>query len=165
MENIIREPQRKISPYAVKVWRISDTLSAVITIAILSILLVLQSYYNWADWLRPLFFILGIIYIISFLIEISIIPIYRQKTWRYEIDDNGIQIKYGSIFKKVHLIIPINKIYSVSTEQGILLRKYGLSNIKIGTLANVHEIPAIPEKEAIELRANIILLAGLIEEE
>ena len=94
MENIIREPQRKISPYAVKVWRISDTLSAVITIAILSILLVLQNYYNWADWLRPLFFILGIIYIISFLIEISIIPIYRQKTWRYEIDDNGIQIKF-----------------------------------------------------------------------
>lgn len=165
MENIIREPQRKISPDAVKVWRISDTFSAVITMALLSILLVLQSYYNWPDWLRPLFFVLGIIYIISFLIEVSVIPIYRQKTWRYEIDNNGIQIKFGSIFKRVYITIPINKIYSVSTEQGILLRKYGLATIKIGTLANVHEIPAIPEEEAIELRTNIILLAGLNEEE
>lgn len=91
-------------------------------------------------------------------------PIYLQRTWRYEIEEQHIQIKHG-LFSKHHLIIPMSKVQYVNTNQGPLLRRYGLSTITIGTIASSHEIPAITEEEATALRNRIAQLANINEAE
>ena len=160
---MIKEPQQKISPNAVKVWRISDVITYTTALSILGILLFLQNYYDWKSWVSIICYIIISLLIISSIFELSIIPIYRQRTWRYEIDENYIQLKHGGVLMRKHLIIPMAKVQYVNTNQGPILRKYGLSTLTIGTMASEHEIPAISEKKATELRANIAYLAGINE--
>ncbi|MBY0595923.1 MULTISPECIES: PH domain-containing protein [Bacillus] len=160
---MIKEPQQKISPNAVKVWRISDAITYTTALCVLGILLFLQHYYDWKSWISIICYIIIALLIISSIFELSIIPIYRQRTWRYEIDENYIQLKHGGALMRKHLIIPMTKVQYVNTNQGPILRKFGLSTLTIGTMASEHEIPAISEKKATELRANIAYLAGINE--
>jgi len=148
----LKEPSKKISKDAIKVWRIVDFINLIISTSVLVVLLVLHNYYSWSEWIVWLIYSLMAILIISAIVELMLVPIYKQKTWRYEIDINMIQLKHGGIFRRKHLIIPMNKVYFVDTYQGPLLKKYKLSSIKIGTIGYVHEIPCIPEKEASDIR-------------
>ncbi|UIJ69956.1 PH domain-containing protein (plasmid) [Bacillus cereus] len=160
---MIKEPQQKISPNAIKVWRIGDAITYTTTLCILGILLFLQNYYAWKAWVGIICYIIIALLVISSIFELSIIPIYRQRTWRYEIDENYIQLKHGGLFMRTHLIIPMAKVQYVNTNQGPILRKFGLSTMQIGTMASEHEIPAISEKKATELREKIAYLAGINE--
>ncbi|MGI1831038.1 PH domain-containing protein [Bacillus safensis] len=148
----LKEPSKKISKNAIKVWRIIDFINLFISFSVLTVLLVLSNYYSWSEWVDWLIYSLMGILIASAVVELTLIPIYKQKTWRYEIDIHMIQLKHGGIFRRKHLIIPMNKVYFVDTYQGPLLKKFELSSIKIGTIGYVHEIPCLPEKEASDIR-------------
>jgi len=164
MYNKIQEPTQKISPAAIKVWRINDAITSIVFLFVLLFLLYLKEHYIWPHWIAIVIYILISLVLLSMLVELTIIPIYKQRTWRYEIDNNCIQLKYGASFKKTHLIIPIQKVYYVNTSQGPLLKMYGLSKVKIGTLGYAHEIPCLPEDTAVLLRENIALLSGINQE-
>lgn len=161
----IKEPTQKISPKAIKLWRLTDTITSFIILCSLVILLYLRNYYLWEPWIDIIIYIAGILTLITSIIEIIIIPVYKQKTWRYEIDNNCIQLKYGGAINKTHLIIPMDKIYFVNTSQGPLAQRYKLSTIKIGTVAYVHEIPGLPEEQAQKIRNYIALLSNKNKEE
>ncbi|PFD36463.1 hypothetical protein CN285_22010 [Bacillus cereus] len=160
---MIKEPQQQISPDAVKMWRISDAITYCISLCIVGVFLFLQHHYDWAEWIRFVLYIIIILFTISSIFEIVILSVYKQRTWRYEIDEQYIQLKHGGKLMKTHLIIPMTKVQYVNTSQGPLLQKFGLSTIKIGTMASEHEIPAIPEKKAIKLRENIASFARVKE--
>lgn len=162
MTQTIQEPQQRISPDAVKVWRITTVIEDIIGFCVGGVLLYLQHHYDWYEWIGLILYILLILYVIYSIGEIFIFPVYRQRTWRYEIDERHIQLKYGAL-NKSYLIVPMTKVQYVNTEQGPLLRKYGLATIEIGTMASTHDIPAIPEKEAEELRTKIAILAEITE--
>lgn len=158
----IKEPQKQISPNAVKVWRISNLISNSIFLVILAGILFLQIYFDWYKWIGLALTIIIILVFLNALFEIFIVPIFQQRTWRYEIDEQHIQIKHG-LFRKYHLIVPMTKVEYVNTNQGPLLRRYRLSSITIGTIASSHEIPSIPENEATALRTKIARLAEINE--
>lgn len=159
MQNI-PQPQQHISQHAVKVWRISNLISNGIILIVLAGILFLQKYFDWYDWIGPvLYSIIALVFLYG-VYEVVIKPIYLQKTWRYEIDEQHVQIKHG-LFSRHHLIVPMTKVEYVNTNQGPLLRRYGLSTITIGTIASSHEIPTIPEAEAKELRNKIAFLANI----
>lgn len=164
MSQTIKEPQQRISDNAVKMWRMNSIIEIIVEFAILGILLYLHYHYDWVEWIGHVLYLLIILCIINSIYEIFIQPIYQQRTWRYEVDAQYIQVKRGAI-KKTYLIIPMTKVQYVNTNQGPLLRKYGLATIKIGTMASTHEIPAIPEEDAVELRNHIALLAQISESE
>ncbi|MGY5433260.1 PH domain-containing protein [Staphylococcus aureus] len=86
-------------------------------------------------------------------------PKYKQKYWRYDVDEHCIQLKYGGIIRKNHKVIPMNKVYYVNTVQHFILRRFNLTTVKIGTLANTHEIPAIDSKEAENIKELIVQLS------
>jgi len=49
-------------------------------------------------------------------------------------------------------LIPMIRVQHVDSSQGPLLKKYRLASVTISTAATVHEIPALDEEEAEELR-------------
>jgi len=154
----IEEPTKKISKEAVKVWRLSNTIGHGIGILILGALLFVDFYFDWKFWIGWILIGVTGLTALSAMYSIFIEPFYLQKTWRYEVDTEHVQLKHGRIEQK-HIIIPMSKIEFVSTHQGPLLRKYGLYNLGIGTVTSSHTIPAIPTEEALELRAKIARLA------
>src|SRR5690625_5811113 len=90
--------------------------------------------------------------------ELTIRPILLQKTWRYDIDENYIQLKYGFI-NKHSLIIPMSRVEYVNTNQGPILRYYNLSVLTIGTITSANQISPISVAEAAETSGIILYLA------
>ncbi|MFC4619512.1 PH domain-containing protein [Camelliibacillus cellulosilyticus] len=162
MTHNLKEPDRRISPNAVKVWRISATIGHAIAVIIIGVVLYLQHRFDWVDWLMPILYGLGAIVIVHAIYRLFFYPIYQQRTWRYSVDESFVQLKHGSL-EKTYVIVPMTKVQYVNTSQGPLMRRYGLMSVTIGTMASSHDIPALPEQEAEALCTRIAYLAQISE--
>ncbi|PLR66762.1 PH domain-containing protein [Bacillus sp. UMB0893] len=158
MIETIPEPQRQISPYAIQVWRISSIISHIVTIIIFVAIIFMQQHFDWYGWIGHASYVLLAITALHSIYGIFYYPALMQRTWRYEVDAEHIHLKHGAL-EKTHTIIPMTKVQYVNTNQGVILRKYGLATITIGTTASSHEIPAILEEEAEMLRSQIAIFA------
>ncbi|WP_042357158.1 PH domain-containing protein [Bacillus rubiinfantis] len=159
----IKNPTEKISDDAVTVWRISNIIGHSIVMLVISALYICAKIFHWYDWIVIVLLVLGGITILSAIYEIGFQPTFLQRTWRYEIDEQFVQLKHGRC-NVSHTIIPMEKVEYVRTEQGPILRRYRLYSIEIGTTATSHTIPAIPEQKAIELKAQIAVYAKLTDQ-
>lgn len=154
----IPQPIETISKQAVSVWRISSIISYTITLLILGVLIFLQVYNEWPSWIGYVAYVIAGLVFLQAIYKIFIYPIYMQKTWRYRVDAEYIQLKYGAL-EHTHILVPMIKVLHVSTTQGPILRRFGLATITIGTTSSSHEIPALPLQVAEELREKIAVLA------
>lgn len=155
----LKEPTQTISQDAVKVWRLTDALVSTAVLFALIGLLFVDTYYRWSSWIGIVLYVLMAVTIISALIECTVLPVYRRKTWRYEIDAQCIQLKHGALMR-THLVVPIEKIYFVKTSQGPLSKHYGLATVKIGTIGYVHDIPFLPLAQATSITQRITSLSN-----
>ncbi|TSB47595.1 PH domain-containing protein [Alkalicoccobacillus porphyridii] len=164
LQQTIPFPEETISKKAVYVWRISSTLSHAITLLILAAILFMQTYYEWVSWIGTITYVIAGYVLLQAIYKVCIYPVYMQRAWRYRIDPEYLQLKYGAL-EHVHVLVPMVKVLHVSTTQGPILRRFGLATIMIGTTASNHEIPALPIKVAEELRGKIAILAKVNEHE
>ncbi len=116
---------------------------------------------QWPLWTL---FILGAAGVLEVLAVVVILPAMRWKRWRYEVREQEIELQRG-VFIVRRTLIPMIRVQHVDTEQGPLLRKYGLGAIKVSTAATVHDIPAVEIEEAEEMRKVISALARVAEED
>lgn len=155
------DPDQKIDPKAIPAWRITGGLGSLF----------------W--WFAPIvygFFALGgvverwpilvltALVITNSILQASLIPTIRWKRWSYQIDKHEIYLKYG-IFIIRRTLIPVNRIQHVDTRQGPILRSFNLSSVTITTAATTHEIPALNDEVADEVRNRISELARAADED
>lgn len=158
----IPEPTQRISPKASTVWRINSAIFSGGFLIILGVLIFLSFYLDWFGWIKITLYIISALTTLNLIYRLTIYPIYMQRTWRYEIDEDFVQIKYGFI-NRYHAIIPMSRVEYVNTDQGPLLRKFRLASLTIGTLTSPHEIPALSLDEAAEIRSKIVYLAKIVD--
>ncbi|GGF16725.1 UPF0699 transmembrane protein YdbS [Halobacillus andaensis] len=157
----MNEPTQRISTRALTLWRLYGIIQASI-IALLTIGTGIFTYlFNWPLW--PLLSISTILVLVITL-YIFVVPSVRWKRWRYEVRDQEIELQYG-LFIITRTLVPMVRVQHVDTEQGPLLRKYGLATISISTAATTHKVPALDEREAEELRHSISSLARVAEDD
>ena len=163
MNALLKEPQKRLSKNAVKVWLIGEIIGNFIGFIILGILFYLDYYFAWKEWIG---WILIVITILALLGAIwgFIHPFLLYRNWRYDADEEFLHLKSGAINEK-HQLIPMTKIQSVETEQGPIFRKYGLRSVSVETMGSSHTIPALSEKIAVELRNQIAQYAKVKEVE
>lgn len=154
----IHEPTETISPKAIKVWRINSLIWRGVFLLLLGTALYLTFHFDWNHWIKVGLYVLIGYCTIRLIYKLTIYPLYMQRTWRYSIDEDFIQIKYG-FFTKNHFIVPMSRVEYVNTVQGPLLRMYKVATLTIGTLSTPHDIPALTIEEAADLRAKIAHLA------
>lgn len=156
----IEEPTRRISPNAVRVWRLSNFIMEAAMFLVICALLFASNHFGWWQWVTWILWgAIGISLLSSFY-SVWFEPAWLQKTWRYEIDEEYIQLQHGR-FNTHHTLIPMAKVEYVTTNQGPFLRKYDLYDLTIGTVTSSHKIPAIPKEQALALRAQIGVLAKI----
>ncbi len=150
------DPDKQIDPSAVPAWRITGGLSSLFwwTIPFVYGFVALGSD-TTPGW--PILVITGLV-VLNTILQASIIPKIRWRRWRYQIDEYEIYIKFG-IFVIRRILIPVNRIQHVDTRQGPILRSFGLSTVTITTAATTHEIPALSDEVADEVRNTISNLA------
>lgn len=150
------EPKERIALDAMKAWQITAHLVTVIAILFAIAALVIAYYVEFIPYWIGI--ILLVASIILWVVSAWIIPKLRWRRWRYEIFDQEIYIQYG-ILIVTRTIVPMIRVQHVDTKQGPILKKYGLSTLQISTAATTHEIPALLEEEASDLRDQISELA------
>ncbi|MDQ0721821.1 membrane protein YdbS with pleckstrin-like domain [Paenibacillus sp. W4I10] len=155
-------PEQRLSPNAVNLWRISAIIWNVIGFLILAVLLILDSIYGWKTWIGWILWGVTAVSVLYAVWDIFIQPSWLYKHWFYDVNEEFLQLKRGAL-TKVHQIIPMAKVQSVTTNQGPLMRKYGLYSVSVGTMGSSHEIPALPEEVALALRHQIASYARINE--
>ncbi|WP_181349334.1 PH domain-containing protein [Thalassobacillus sp. CUG 92003] len=155
------EPANRISPKALRLWRIYGGIQSVIITLLAAGLIVATYYFNWPKWL----ILIGIIVpLLEIILSVWLLPTIRWKRWRYEVREQEIELQHG-IWIVNRTLVPMIRVQHVDTEQGPLLRKYKLATISISTAATVHKIPALEVDEAEHLRQSISSLARVAEDD
>ncbi|MGA9287056.1 MAG: PH domain-containing protein [Anaerobacillus sp.] len=155
-------PSKRIDPKGLKVWQITGGIASLFTVVLLggvfAIHLLLRSLPFWVLLVSSIMTVLFIV------ILTWILPNLRWKMWRYEVTEHEIELKYGVVVIK-RTLIPMVRVQHVDTRQGPLLRAYHLSSVTISTAATTHEIPALSNETADELRDRISVLARVAEDD
>lgn len=163
MKFLMNAPQKRLSADAVKVWILRDTIENLIGAIILGVLFYLDNLYSWKEWIGWILIGITILSIVG-AIWSYIHPFLLYKNWRYDVNEEFLQLKFG-VLRMEYQLIPMTKIQSVSTKQGPLLRKYGLCSVSVETMGSSHAIPALSQEVAIELRNQIAQYAKVKEVE
>lgn len=150
------EPGERIDLRIMRVWKISGFLEAVIlgTVGFVIVALLFKKF-NWPQWVPVLPVAAALLY---GGLEVAVLPRLRWERWRYRISTEEIYLQRGVWFIK-RTLIPMTRIQHVDTAQGILMRRYGLAVVNVSTAAGTHQIPALSEEAADELRDRIASLA------
>ncbi|MED4971267.1 hypothetical protein ETC01_15535 [Geobacillus sp. NFOSA3] len=155
------EPRKRISERALSVWRIYGMIGLAVSFIVFAAIIVLIIVFDGPKWIIPM---LIIILIGEGYFFIFFIPALRWRRWRYEVREQEIEIQKG-LFVVKRTLIPMIRVQHVDSSQGPLLKKYRLASVTISTAATVHEIPALDEEEAEELRYSISRLARVADED
>lgn len=149
------EPELNIAPDALKAWRITALITNGVFWILVIVLGILTFTFNFSKW-----YLIGsaLFFLITTIVFVWIVPTIRFKRWRYEIFDQEIYIQHGIIIV-TRTLVPMTRVQHVDTVQGPVLKKFGLASVTISTAATVHEIPALLEEDAGELRDQLSQLA------
>jgi uncharacterized protein len=158
---MILEPQKRISAKALTVWKISGLIKIVISWILTGVAIFLLHIFNGPFWISVI--LIGIELISTYLF-IFLLPSIKWRRWRYDVRDEEVELQEG-IFIVKRTLIPMIRVQHVDTVQGPILRKYQLASVIINTAATSHEIPALEESEAEELRHFISNLARVADED
>jgi uncharacterized protein len=149
------EPRKRLPEKALKVWRISAVIKVGIEWSIAAVAVVLLNIFNGPFWISFILIVLGIIFT---YLHIFLFPTLKWKRWRYEVREEEIELQEG-VFIRSRTLVPMVRVQHVDTVQGPILRKYNLASVIVHTAATAHQIPALEESEAEELRFYISKLA------
>ena len=147
-----------ISRSAIPIWRISGTFYALFLLISGGVTWFtlrfpnLESYWIDAGAGMAILFIIGAM--------VWVIPQIRWSRWKYHIHEDYVEIQHG-IVNIERTLVPTKKVQHVSTERGPIQRMYGMATISVHTAATTHQIPIIPDEEALEVRDRIAALAKL----
>lgn len=148
---MIDSPEKRIDKNAITAWRATGILFGLFFYAIPVIPVIAHINKDAPLWIV----IVSIILAITLHIVVGyVFPAIRWERWKYEVTEKGVDMFYGIIIKK-RTMVPVNRIQHVDTKQGPIYRKFGLSALSISTAATTHEIPALDDETASELRTLI----------
>ena len=151
----------KIPKKGKTVWRIYGLFQSLVVLVLAIGGSVLTYYLDGPKWVYA---IVGVVSVIFFVLWIIVFPNIRHNIWRYEVREQEIEIQSG-LFVVTRTLIPMVRVQHVDTEQGPILKRYGLSNIKVSSAASVHQIPFLLTEDAAMLRAKISELARVADED
>ncbi|MDX8044483.1 PH domain-containing protein [Gracilibacillus sp. S3-1-1] len=150
------QPSERIALDAMKAWKISAHLVAIILLLLTIGAFVAVYFLDFVPyWAASIFAGLSIL---IWIVSAFIIPKIRWRRWRYQVYDQEIYIQNG-ILIVTRTLVPMIRVQHVDTQQGPILKRYGLATLQISTAATKHEIPALLEEEAAALRDQISELA------
>ncbi|QQK79947.1 PH domain-containing protein [Salicibibacter cibi] len=154
-------PAKRLSKKALPVWRITGFLESLFYLIFpvgYGIVLVL---FDWPLWIL---YVLILMWIAVALLQSLLVPAIRWRRWRYEVYEEEIDLQYG-VFIIRRTLIPMIRVQHVDTEHGPIYRHYKLAAVSISTAATVHQIPALTEETASDLRDQIAVFAQTADED
>lgn len=124
---VLREPEHRVSPRAVRYWVVQGFLGGLITWAVLfTIYWFLPD--SWGRWLGPLF----VLIMIYSVVELALEPRIRYRRTRWEVTGERVFAQTGWLSREQR-IAPLSRVQTVDTERGPLMRIFRLANVTVTT--------------------------------
>jgi membrane protein YdbS with pleckstrin-like domain len=143
------EPSRRLARRARWVWALQQALVwGVLTVAGVIVSLRVSAAAPWA-WIVP---------VLGLLVCVGAVPALRWSRWRWDVRDEGIDIRHGTLTVR-RTLIPWVRVQHVDTRRGVFEQALGLATVIVHTAAGGHTIPLLDAGEAARLRDRIAGLA------
>ena len=140
-----KEPSRRLAPRARWAWALQQAmLWGALTVAGVIVALNVAAAGPWA-WLVPA---------LALVAGVGGVPPLRWSRWRWDVRDEGIDIRHGTLTVR-RTLIPWVRVQHVDTRRGILEQALGLATVIVHTAAGGHTIPMLDAGEAAQLRDRI----------
>lgn len=152
-------PVNRIAPDAIKAWKIAESILAGVFWLITIAFFILAFIFEFSYWYGAG---AALISGLSTYFFVFLLPTLRWRRWRYEVFEQEIYIQHGILIVS-RTLVPMIRVQHVDTKQGPILKKYKLASVEISTAATTHEIPALVEEDASDLRDRISALARVDE--
>lgn len=122
----LREPAHLVSPRAVSYWRVAAIISAVIILVPLIV-----GYAFWPG--HPWWALVVLLFVVAVhLGRILIMPAVRYRIHRWEVTSTAVFTRSGWLTREQR-IAPLNRVQTVDSHQGALMRLFGLASITVTT--------------------------------
>lgn len=159
-------PSEKLDPRIKNVWRINDAIWLIISFicCFLPFAIVAAVDPIEASWANMVMIIVAVVFAAVFVLCVVILPPVRYMRWRYQLNNDFLDIATGIIWRK-RFVIPFIRVQNTDTRQGPLLRAFGLSSVTVATAAGEHVIPGIRTEQAEQLRDRAAELARIARED
>jgi uncharacterized protein len=142
------EPSHRLAPAARWLWR-AQGLMATVPAVILAVVLSSNGP-GGALW--------ALLPVAVLAIGTGAVPELRWRRWRYEVRDEEIDLRHGTV-RITRTLVPMLRVQHVDTTQGPLDQALQLATVVIHTAAGTTTIPALGEGDAERLRDRIATLA------
>jgi len=150
-----QHPKNMIAKEAIKAWKLTALLYVFLLWLLTLASFIFIYIFEWSIW----YGVIGIIIsLLSTYLFIFLFPNIRWRRWRYEVFEQEVYIQHGVLIVS-QTLVPMIRVQHVDTKQGPILKKFNLASVTISTAATTHEIPALLEEDAAELRDKISALA------
>lgn len=158
-------PSNQLNPKIKSVWRLNSAIWIIITCLCCCIPFALVADIAPEEtWALGLLAAEIVIFALLFVIFVLVLPPIRYARWRYELNEDFIDIALGIIWRKRY-VIPFIRVQNTDTQQGPILRMFGLSSVTVSTAAGSHSIPGLDNESAEQLRDRAAELARIARED
>jgi membrane protein YdbS with pleckstrin-like domain len=162
----LRPPLRRVSGRAVGVWTVRLLLGSVFNLLVFSAAAWAVTSLGWAwvpDWARDHAWKLPPAYAVYALAQIAVVPSWRYRVHRWEVDDDVIYTRVGWISRTWQLV-PVNRLQTVDHTQGWLERIFGVASLKVQTASHAgsSSIEGLDAEEARALSERLAVRAGAL---
>ncbi len=156
----LREPAHRVCPRAVNYWRTTSALGGLVEIAIAVTVYVLVPARPW--WATALL----VLVVVPALLHPFVVPPIKYRVHRWEVDDLAVHTREGWLTVETR-IAPLNRVQTVDSQQGPLMRVFGLASITVTTAsaAGPITIEGLDATQARELVARLTAITGTSEDD
>lgn len=143
---------KRISPKAIRLWRIRAYINAGVWLIIASAIGIAQLFFDFIPWWVFLIPAAAAIYIV--IVSGWIIPKLRYRYFRYKVLEDEIRIHSGILFKS-EVAVPLYRVQNIDTTVGPVMKRMNLKGISLQTSAEKLYIPELETDRADQLRHDI----------
>ncbi|PGZ94346.1 hypothetical protein COE51_22730 [Bacillus pseudomycoides] len=153
--------ENQIHSSMVRVWQINSLITSGIGLIITIAYFIFMIKFDWTGWIFGALVIALLVYApLGYLV----FPNLRQRYHSYQLNEEEMEIQHG-MFVVQRVLVPMIRIQHITIEQGPIMRKYGLTELKVSTAAMTHGIPGLTMREAEQLKRQISELAKVSDED
>ncbi|MDP9432505.1 MAG: PH domain-containing protein [Actinomycetota bacterium] len=136
---------RRLTPAVHRVWHLQNAAGGVVFAAVAAGVLRLPFVPSeWREWEPAVLTFIAAITIV----EAAVLVPARYRYYRYAVLADSLAISRGRAFVR-RTVLPLHHILYVETSQGPLLRRFGLYDVQLGTIAGTHALGPL-ESHAVE---------------
>lgn len=123
---VLREPAHRVSARAVPYWRLSAALGdAVVIVGVALVWWLVPGVPGWVGLVVLALLVVSAAHVV-------LMPRIRYRVHRWEVTDSAVHTRTGWVGRETR-IAPISRVQTVDSQQGALMRLFGLSSLTVTT--------------------------------